>query len=91
MGGPGTLKPSPQLQRFRAHGGVDGLRPLHGDGGGCQTRLGGARQIRARKLGPGDGCHEGIPAAGGVHHLRRQDGQVHPLPGTVGGEHAVSA
>ena len=39
MRGTGNFKAQPELQRLRAHPGIDGLGPLHGDGGGCQTRL----------------------------------------------------
>ena len=50
----------PLFQGLGTHCRIDSLAALHGNGAGCKARPGGALQIRALKICPGNGRHEGI-------------------------------
>ena len=78
-------KAGPLPQGLGAHRGIDGLAALYGDGAGGKARFGGVLQVRALEVGPGDGSHESVAAAGGVDHVGRQHRQAEPSSGAVGG------
>ena len=64
---------------------------LHGHRGRRQARPGGPPEVGALEVGPNQGRHEGVAAAGGVQGLYRGVGQVQPLAGAVSGKDAAGS
>ncbi len=72
----------------RAHGGIDRLLALQGDGGRREPRAGTAGKIRSAESGPYESRHKGVSAARGVYRKRAHGGKQLPAV-LIRGIHAL--